>query len=309
MNKKGSTGSAQRPGILRGISRGPAPWLAPLAVILLLLFVYPTFEVLRYSFTDASILRNTYNYTFKTYRNILTNPQTYEVLKITFIFVIFSVLMQTVLGLITALAIDKGEALRLKGTVFIRVAVLLSWAIPGVIVGVVWSFLYNESATGILTAILKNIGVQGVAFLTKPFNALVCVIIANIWRGTAQSMILSYAGLKTIPGEMLEAGQIDGANAWQRLLRIILPSLFPVISTNVILNTIMTFNTFDMVMSLTGGGPGRSTEVLAMTSYYSIFRTHQLGRGSAYAVLLLLINSLIAVLYFYILKKRGDTNA
>ena len=121
-------------------------------------------------------------------------------------------------------------------------------------------------------------------------------------------MILSYAGLKTISHELLEAGQIDGANAWQRLLKIIIPSLFPVISTNVILNTILTFNTFDMVMSLSGGGPGRATEVLAMTSYYSIFRLHSLGRGSAYAVILLFINACMAAVYFYILRRRGEDN-
>ncbi|GHV54174.1 ABC transporter permease [Spirochaetia bacterium] len=308
MNKKGNAVSVQKLSFLKSLSRGPVPWLAPLGIVLLLLFVYPTFEVLRYSFTDASILRNTYNYTLKSYSNIFSNPQTYEVLWITLVFVFFSVLFQTLLGLVTALAVDKGEELHLKGTVFIRVIILLSWAIPGIIIGIIWGFLYNETPTGILASFFRRIGWTTVTFLTNPHSALVCVIVANIWRGSAQSMILSYAGLKTIPKEMLEAGQIDGAGAWQRFLRIIMPSLFPVISTNVILNTILTFNTFDMVMSLSGGGPGRATEVLAMTSYFSIFRLHNLGRGSAYAVTLLFINACMAAVYFYILKKRGDNN-
>jgi multiple sugar transport system permease protein len=293
---------------LKALSQGPVPWLMPLALMLLLLFVYPTFEVLRFSVTDASILKNSYNYTLKSFVSILTNLQTYEVLKITLVFVFFSVTFQTLVGLVAALAVDKGEALQIKGNVFVRVVVLLSWAIPGIIVGIIWSFLYNETETGVLASWFRNMGIRSITFLTSPGSALACVIIANIWRGSAQSMILSYAGLKTIPHEMLEAGQIDGANAWQRLIRIILPRLFPVISTNIILNTIMTFNTFDMVMSLSGGGPGRATEVLAMTSYYSIFRLHSLGRGSAYAVLLLLINTCMAIVYFCVLKNRGEND-
>ena len=117
-------------------------------------------------------------------------------------------------------------------------------------------------------------------------------------------MILTYAGLKTIPSDQIEAGNIDGANGWQRLVHIIVPAIMTVIGTNIILNTINTFNTFDMIVSLTGGGPGRATEVLALTSYTTIFSGRMLGRGSAYAVILLGINSLMAIGYFAVLKHR-----
>ena len=288
--------------------RGPVPWLAPLAIMLFLFLIYPTFEVIRFSFTDASILRHEYRYTFNSFRAILSLPRTYVSLRTTFIFVVFSVFFQVGVGLVTALAVDKGESLKMRGTVFVRIVILLSWTVPGVIVGIIWSFLFDSTDMGLLTSFFNRIGVPGITFLTSPRSALVCVIIANIWRGSAQSMMLSYAGLKTIPLELLEAGQIDGANAWQRLTRIILPSIFPVVSTNVILSTIATFNTFDMVMSLTGGGPGMATEILAMTSYYSIFQMHHLGRGSAYAVILLLINSVMAAVYFHVIRKRGGEN-
>jgi multiple sugar transport system permease protein len=284
----------------------PFPWLLPLVLVLGFMFLYPTFEVLRYGFTDASILRPNYSYTLKSYKSILGNPVTYGILSITFIFVFFSVIFQTLLGLIVALAVDKGENMKLHGTVFVRVVTLLSWAIPGVIVGVVWGFMYNETGTGILVSALGNLGIHGVSFLTDPKTALVCVIVANIWRGSAQSMILSYAGLKTIGKEQIEASAIDGVTPWQRLIHIILPNIFSVISTNIILNTIMTFNTFDMVLSLTGGGPGRATEVLAMTSYNAIFKTHSLAKGSVYATLLLVINSIMALIYFRVIRNRDE---
>ncbi len=285
-------------------SHGPLPWLLPLLAVLAFAFIYPTIEVIRYSFTDASLVKKSYTYTLKSYVTIFNNPNTYLILKNTFVFVFFSVVFQTLLGFVIALAVDKGEHLHLHGTVMVRVVALLSWAIPGSIIGVVWSFLFNETGSGILVAFLAKLGISNVTFLTNPKHALTCAIIANIWRGTAQSMILTYAGLKTIPNDLIEAGSIDGANSWQRLIHIIIPSIMSVIGTNVILNTINTFNTFDMIVSLTGGGPGRATEVLALTSYSSIFSNRMLGRGSAYAVVLLFINSLMAIGYFAVLKHR-----
>lgn len=289
------------------LRQGPVFWLLPLALVLLLLFVYPTFQVIRYSFTDMSLLSEDYRYTFKSYYSVFRDKSFFNILKITFIFVFFSVAFQTLLGFFIALAVDRGEELRMRGTVVVRVATLLSWCIPGVIIGVIWKILLNETDTGILTSILIRMGIGRVSFLTSAVSALICAIIANIWRGTAQSMILSYSGLKTISKDILEAASIDGANAWQKLKSIIIPSVASVISINVVLNTIATFNTFDMVMSLTGGGPGEATEVLAMSAYNTIFKTYKLGKGSAYATILLLINGVMAMVYFIYLKKRGET--
>lgn len=291
---------------MKKLQKGPVLWLAPMLIILIALFVYPTLEVLRYSFTNMSLLSNEYTYTLGSYIRILTDSKTLQVLAVTVIFVFFSVLGQTFFGLIVALAITKGEDLHLRGTVFVRVVSLVSWAIPGVIIGVIWKMLLNESDSGILTYFLHSLGVEKVVFLTSGASALSCAIIANIWRGTAQSMILSYAGLKTISKDILEAADIDGASSLQRLTYITLPSIISVISINVVLNTIATFNTFDMVMALTGGGPGDSTEVLALTTYNQIFKSMSLGQGSAYAILLLVINGCMAMVYFAFLKRRGD---
>lgn len=299
--------AATKRSLFSRISQGPVPWLIPIGVVLLLLFVYPTIEVIRYSFTNASILTKDFVYTFGSYRSVFTNPHTYSGLRTTVIFVFFSVIFQVLIGLIVALAVDKGEELRMHGTVFVRVATMLSWAIPGSIVGIIWKLLYVEDATGILITALKNTGLNNISFLTQPASALVCVIIANIWRGSAQSMILSYSGLKTIPKDIIEAANMDGANAWQRFRYVTLPAITPVLSINAVLSTIATFNTFDMIMSLSAGGPGRAMEVLALTTYNTIFGSYSLGRGSAYATLLLLTNVGMGVIYFTFLKKRSES--
>ena len=285
--------------------RGPAPWLAPMVIVLVAMFIVPAVQVIIYSFTNATLLRSTYEYTLRSYKAVLTNPDTLEIVRNTFVFVFFSVVFQTFLGLVIALAVDKGEEINFPGSVFVRVICLLSWAIPGIIIGIVWGFLYSETGSGILVYLLGKLGIKDVHFLTVPGTAMVCTIVANIWRGTAQSMILTYAGLKTISKDMLEAADIDGASGPQKLIKIIVPSIFSVISTNVILNTINTFNTFDMIVSLTNGGPGRATEVLAMTSYNQIFSGQlNLGRGSVYATILLFINACMAAIYFYVLHRR-----
>ena len=284
--------------------QGPFFWLLPLMIVLLSLFVYPTFEIIRYSFTNMNLLKDDYRYTLGSYLSVFRDKDFVRILLVTFIFVFFSVLFQTVLGFFIALSVDSGEELNMHGTVFVRVVSLLSWCIPGVIIGVIWKILLNEMPTGILTSIFIRLGIRPVPFLTEARTALVCCIIANIWRGTAQSMILSYSGLKTISKDILEAADIDGAGSFQKLRSVIVPSVASVISINVVLNTIATFNTFDMIMSLTGGGPGSATEVLAMRAYSNVFKTYTLGKGSAYATILLLINAVMAMGYFAYLKKQ-----
>lgn len=287
----------------RGLDESPVLWLIPLAIILLVLFVYPVFEVIRLSFTDAKIGKDVYSYTLKSIVSIFTESEFYTMMKVTLFFVVFSVIFQTLLGLIIALSVVQGEKFNMKGTIFVRTVALISMVIPGVIIGIIWRMMFDESHSGLLNYFLENIGIGRVQFLTDPYIAIVSATIANIWRGTAQSMILLYAGLMTVPAEILEAAKVDGANAFTRLIKIIIPSIMPVALINLILNTIGTFNTFDMIMSLTGGGPGRSTEVLALNAYNQIFQLHNMGRGAAVAVFLLCLNTVMASVYFYFIKK------
>jgi multiple sugar transport system permease protein len=247
-----------------------------------------------------------YVYTLSSYLRIFADPAFYRMLWITFIFVLLSVVFQFLLGLVIALAVDRGERIRARGTIFTRTVALISWAIPGVAIGIIWKILYNESPSGVFNYFLSFAGLGPVPFLTNPTVALLAISLANVWRGTAQSMILLYAGLKTVPVETLEAAQVDGARSWQRLIRITLPSIRSVIVVNILLNIINTFNTFDMIMSLTGGGPGRSTEVLVLNSYTTIFQLLDLGKGSATAVLLLVINILMSAFYIRIAKQESS---
>ena len=263
------------------IRDSPVPWLLPLAIVLGVTFLFPVFEIARLSFTDANMLQATA------------------------VFVFASVFLQMLLGFLIALLVDQGEKRGMRTSIATRTAVLSAWAIPGVIIGIIWSILYEQSAAGILNYVLGSIGLS-VPFLSDPQVALASVTVANIWRGTAFSMILLYAGLQTLPEDVMEAARVDGANAWQRLTRIVLPLLAPILLINLIVVSIETFNTFDMVLALTGGGPGRSTEVVALSIYNQIFQQFDLGQGAATAVLLLTINLLMTFVYVGFLERKEE---
>jgi multiple sugar transport system permease protein len=287
------------------VTDSPVPWLFPLGAVLGATFLYPIFEIARLSFTDASLIGGGYSYTFKSYLSLLRSPYFANMLKTTAIFVSFSVVFQMLFGFLIALAVDQGAKRGLRVSIVTRTAVLSTWAIPGVIIGIIWSILYEQSAAGILNHVLSSPG-QTIPFLSDPQVALASVTVANIWRGTAFSMILIYAGLQTLPSDVMEAAKVDGANAWQRLFRVMLPLLAPILFIDLVVVSIETFNTFDMVLALTGGGPGRSTEVVALSIYNQIFRQFNLGQGAATAMLLLTINIVVTFVYIRFLERNEE---
>lgn len=284
----------------------PIPLLLPLIIILAALFIYPMIEVFRYSFTNLRFGNPDYSYTLSSYASIFSDKNFFTVLRITAIFVFFSVFFQLLNGFIVSLAIYMGEKLKVKGSIFVRTSVIVSMAIPGVIIGVIWTMIFDESPSGIVNYYLSLVGIEPVRFLTNPNIALISIIIANVWRGTATNMILMYAGLKTLPDSILEAASVDGANEFIQVTRIVIPYIRPIILISGLLSVIGTFNTFDMIMSLTGGGPAGKTEVLALNSYMEIFKNFNLGKGSVIAVIILLINLVMAAIYFKINKKGEE---
>jgi multiple sugar transport system permease protein len=294
----------QRRGLARPLSERPLVWLVPLAVLLLATYVYPALDVIRYSFTDATLLAPTFDYTLASYEAVTRNPDLPGILRVTFIFVAASVLLQLVLGLLVALALHRGVKRGLHGVAAVRVIVLSSWIVPGVAGGIVWQLMFNEASYGFLNGILRAAALPPVAWLSDPDLAIWSAVLANVWRGTAFSMILLYAGLVVIPASLYEAAEVDGANALQQFWYITLPQLRPILLINTILISIFTLNTFDLILPLTGGGPGRATEVLALYAYNTVFRNFDLSNGAVLAVLLLAISIAFTLFYVRLLPEE-----
>jgi multiple sugar transport system permease protein len=299
--------SPSRPRARWRIAEQPYVWVLPLAILLLATYVYPAVEVVRFSFTNATLLNPEYQYTLRSYEALGRNSNLPGLVWVTFIFVFASVVFQLVLGLLIALALNRGVKRHLPGVSIVRVIILASWIVPGVAAGIVWQLIFSEASYGFINGMLRSVGLRPVAWLSNPNLAIWSAIIANIWRGTAFSMILLYAGLVVIPKSLYEAAEVDGASAWRQFWYVTLPQLRPIMLINIILISIFTLNTFDLILALTGGGPGRATEVLSLYAYNLVFRNFDLSNGSVIAVLLLGISIVFTAFYIRLLPKETDT--
>lgn len=135
---------------------------------------------------------------------------------------------------------------------------------------------------------------------------MLSVILANIWRGTAFSMMVYNAALSEVPPELTEAATIDGAGAWQRFIRVTLPVIRRSISTNLLLTTLQTLGVFTLIWVMTGGGPGTQSSTLPVLAFQEAFKFSQVGYGTAIAVVTLLIGALFSAVYIRILKPEVD---
>ncbi|MFB6227362.1 MAG: carbohydrate ABC transporter permease [Halobacteriales archaeon] len=278
----------------------PLPWLAPTLLALAVFQLYPMVQAIRMSFTNESLIRpNTEFVGLEQYVRLATDPVFWEMLRITAIYAFSSVVLHVLAGLVLALAIDYGVRRGLRGHLTTRVSVLLAWIVPGIIIGLVWKVMLVESQFGAVNHILGLVNVGPVPFRSDPTLALVSTIIAGTWRGTAFSMIMIYGGLQRVPQHLYEAARVDGAGRWQRFRHVTIPQLKSVLFVTIVLVTIYALNTFDLIFALTGGGPGRATQVLALFMYKEAFQDYALGQGAAIAVVMLVANLLLTGVYLY----------
>lgn len=307
-----TTATATRVGRTARTGRGPRgrrapealPWLAPLLAVATVFFLWPVLNVLRLAFTDSTLLRDDYTYTLQTFEQVLSDPSLGKVLAVTGIFVGASVAGQLLLGLFIALIVQRAVARKLRGAVLVRSVVLCAWVMPGVLIGVVWQIVLNEGPFGLVNSALAEAGLAPVSWLSDTTLAVVSVVTANIWRGTAFTMLLLYAALHTVNRELYDAARVDGAGRLRLLWHVTLPQIRPVLLVNVVLITIATLNTFDMILSLTGGGPAQATEVLALRTFNSVFVSFNLAAGCVFAVFLLLASLLLTVVYRRVLGQE-----
>ena len=179
-------------------------------------FLWPVLNVIRLAFTDTTLLRDGYSYTLQTFSQTLTDPALPKVLGVTAIFVGASVAGQLLLGLAIALIIQRAVARQLHGAVLVRSVVLCAWVMPGILIGVIWQIVLNEGPFGLVNSVLASVGLSPVSWLSDTKLAVLSVVMANIWRGTAFTMLLLYAALHTVNPELYDAARVDGAGSCAR---------------------------------------------------------------------------------------------
>lgn len=283
--------------------RGPAPadarpwpWLVPAVAVLAVFYAVPVGDVLRLAFSDATLIRPPARWSLDAIRGVLTDPALAQVLGTTLVFTTVNVVALQTLGLAIALTLVRGEARGLSGMTAFRTLVLAAWVVPGIANGLIWQMLFDEAPYGTLNSLLGLAGLGPVAWLSDPGMALLSAVIANLWQGTAFSMIVFYAARKGIDPVLYEVAALDGASPWRTFRSVTLPLLRTAIAVNTVLVAVQTLNTFDSILALTGGGPGRATEVLSLFTFNTVFGNLDLAGGSVLALVLFALAMALAAL-------------
>lgn len=281
--------------------------LTPAALLLALFFVGPALWAAYSSLTNLALVgidaANPRFVGLGNYIRLFQDPDFWVVIRNSITFVIGSAIVgQFVLGLALALLIDHAERRGWRFSAIAYAAVLLAWVNPTLIAGFLWVAMY-DFFFGSLNVGLKALGLGPVDWLGN--FPMLSVVIANIWRGTAFTMIIFLGALKTIPSDIYEAARVDGANAWRRFWDHTLPSLRQIAALTLLSITMSTFGTFILIQTLTNGGPGIQTETIALYAFHEAFRSYSIGYGTAIAVVMLALNLAFAAVYLRWSRARA----
>jgi len=273
----------------------------PAMIILIVLLALPTVLTIVYSLYDVPASGASLG-TFvgiENYQIIFASPVFWRSAQVTLSFSIGFVIFSTLIGLAMAMLLNQ----HFIGRGLARALLIIPWATPWLVIGILWKWFADGSVGG-LNAVLLMLGVTQdyIPFLSDPNTALPITVLAAVWRQASFAGILLLAGLQTLPEELHEAAQLDGASWWQRFTNITLPWLRPVLITVTVFNVIYAFLQFDVVFAMTQGGPGDTTQVLSVLIYRQLFVNTNIGLGSALAVVLgvvALVGGLVIVKLFY----------
>ncbi|MEU7258698.1 sugar ABC transporter permease [Streptomyces rimosus] len=295
----GTAGSVARP---RRRARALLRWspLAPATILLLLFLAGPIGYCVYIAFTDMQLTgqESTSFVGLANFRRAFGDPAFLNAVVLTLVFtLVSSILGQNTLGL--ALAALMRRASRPVRTLTGAV-VLIAWVLPEIVAGFLLYTFFERRGT--LNAILDQLHLPSQNWLfTLPILA---VSFANVWRGTAFSMLIYSAALAEIPQEVTESAEVDGASGRQRLWHITLPMIRRSIGTNLMLNTLQTLSVFGLIWAMTRGGPGSRSQTLPVFMYDQAFLKSLIGYGTAVALLLLVVGALFSVVYLRLLREE-----
>ena len=235
---------------------------------------------------------------FKNFSALLQDSRFLKSLGNTAYFTIVSVIIEFLLGLGFALLLNR----TFRARNLVRATVLIPWALPTAVMAIGWRWIYND-VYGVLNDILFKLGIIStkIAWLGNPHTAMMCAIFADVWKSTPFVALILLAGLQSIPRELYEASELDGATEWTKFRLITFPLLLPSIAIALLFRTLQAIGIFDLMWVLTGGGPAGTTETVSIYVYDYAYRYLRLGYASSAVTLTFLIILAIGVLW---LRKK-----
>jgi len=276
--------------------------LLPTFVLVLFINLYPLVRggVISFQRLTAFNLNRPRFVGLDNYRSVLGDPSFWTLLFNTVIWIAFSVFFQLLFGFILALLLTKP----FKGRGLYMGLVFYPWALSGFAIGLLWSWILNGQF-GILNDILMRLHLIGkpISFLSDPKFAMFSVIAINVWYGIPFFAIMLLAALQSIPKELYEAAQIDGAGMWSKLIRITIPYVKPTIFSTVLLRIIWVMNFPDIIYGTTRGGPAGATNILSVQMINIVYYQNNFGKASALGMIITSILLVFSIVYLTITEK------
>lgn len=279
--------------------------LIPTFISVILLTYIPILKGLIIAFQNYNLfdLSNIHFIGFRNFQIVFsdTNFNFLRILLNTFLWVAVSLFFQFILGFGLALLMTKP----FKGRGIYSGLVFYPWALSGFAIGLVWAWMFNGQF-GIINDILQKIGLihQNIGFLSDPKYALISVIIANIWYGIPFFAIMLLAALQSVPLEIYEAAEIDGAGYFKKLLHITIPYIKPTIISITLLRAIWIMNFPEIIYAMTSGGPANSTNILATQMINKIYNFYDYGQSSAIGLVIISIMITYAIIYLKVTSLK-----
>ncbi|MFW5736760.1 MAG: carbohydrate ABC transporter permease [Halanaerobium sp.] len=273
----------------------PYLFLLPALAFMGVFLFYPIIDVFRLSFTDYNMISEANLIGLENYQNLFNDPLFWKTLKNSFIYLIGVVPILVVAPIFLAILVNR----KLAGIKWFRAAYYIPVVTSMVVVGIMWKWLYQGE--GILNYILMTLGIinNQINWLTDPQLALFAVMAVTVWKGLGYYMVIYLAGLQSIPQELYEVSDIDGASWWQKQIHITIPLLKPSIMLVSILSSIAAMKVFTEVYVMTKGGPLNSSKTLVFYIYQEAFENLNLGYAAAMGFVLFVF---IFVLSFFNIK-------
>jgi multiple sugar transport system permease protein len=281
-------------------------FLAPALVILAVALLYPIGYMIYASFLDWVPSQRIGEAEFvglRNYINLWGNEAFRESFGVTLKFAFFALTLEMLIGVGLALLLDRN----IRGMSALRTIFILPMMIAPIVVGLMWRYMYHPTV-GIFNRTLKDWGFEPIPWLSDGSWSFVAVIIADVWQWTPFIFILSLAALQSLPRSALEAAEIDGATGWQQIVYIKLPLMMPVLIVAALLRLIDAFKVLEVILVMTNGGPGLSTEILSLRIYRTAQEFQKLGEAAAMSNYLLILLTLLTVAMF-IYNKAVESRA
>ena len=270
--------------------------IAPSLILVLVIVMYPIFSGVLLSFQEMRLNRPKLNgfIGLEHYAELLQDSVFLRASINTLWWVVFGILSQFLLGMITALALNR----KLRGMQLARTLVLIPWFLPSVVAGNMWVLLL-DSRLGVLNDIMVKLGIiqSYKAWFADPNTAFPAALLVALWQGFPFFALLLLAGLQGIPEDLYEAAAVDGATRWRQFIHITMPLLRPIIVAVVVLRVIGMVNSPDLIVILTNGGPGHATELLSSYAFQTAYQSFDFGYAGALSVVMLIILMAFSIIY------------